>query len=188
MILPAWGVFRSLHWYHHVMIIITILVPLLWSVVITLWLPNRFVLQVALHLAAFMAFWLLAVLAVGLALKRDRFKAEQFVYQKVGAVLGQIRTLREQHGDLILRHGDSIEDLKRQIDDQDANFRSAFEQLGIVPRPRRIPLHGGGSFGPMESDVVVHKTVGSMWARLQQRLRRLGRWLNEMVWRKPDRH
>ena len=49
-----------------------------------------------------------------LVLKRDRFKAEQFVSQEVGAVSGQIRILRQEHEDLILRHGDSIEDLKRQ--------------------------------------------------------------------------
>ena len=188
MIFPAWGFFRSLHGYHHVMIIITILVPLLWSVVISLWLPNRFVLQVTLHLAGFLVFWLLAVLAVGLVLKRDRFKAEQFVSQEVGAVSGQIRILRQEHEDLILRHGDSIEDLKRQIDDQDANFRSAFEQMGIVPLPRRSPLRGGRSFGPMEPDVVVPKTVGSKWARLHQRLRRLGRWLKGKLLGKLDRH
>ena len=40
MILSGWRVLRSLAWYHHVMIVITILVPLGWSVVITLWAPE----------------------------------------------------------------------------------------------------------------------------------------------------
>ena len=40
MICTLWCLFKkNLAWYHHVMIGITVLVPLIWSVIITLWLP-----------------------------------------------------------------------------------------------------------------------------------------------------
>ena len=138
MILNVWRVFRILAWYHHVMISITVLVPLIWSVIITFWLPDGPIRQAIFHLFALLVFFVLAELSVAVALKRDRSTAERFVSQGIDVVSGEIRTLGEQHGDVIEQHGDLIGDLRRQIEAQDEVFRSAFERLGVV-------FQGGGS-------------------------------------------
>ena len=129
---------RSLNWYHHVMIIVTILVPLIWSVIITLWLPAGLVWQAILHLAALLGFFVLAELSVAVALKRDRSTAERFVSQEIGGVECAIGTLRQQHGDVIEQHGDLIGDLRRQIEAQD-------EVLGQRSKGWGWLFQGGGS-------------------------------------------
>ena len=86
MILNVWRVLRDRAGYHHGMIIITMLVPLVWSGIITLWLSNDLVWRVILHVAAWPAFLVLAELAVALAVRRDRSTAQQFVLKKVDAV------------------------------------------------------------------------------------------------------
>ena len=187
MILNVWRVFRNLAWYHHVMIIITVLVPLIWSGIITLWLPDGLVLKVILHLAALPAFFVLAELAVAVALRSDRSKAAQFVSQEVDVVSGEIRTLREQHGDVREQHGDVIGDLRRQIDDQDQVFRSAFEDLGVVLPGRRISVSAKPvAWNIMVSEATGAVTGGSKWARLRRLFQSFRLWLKETVWGKPD--
>ena len=120
--------------------ITTILVPLIWSAIITLWLPDYFVLKAILHLVAFLALSVLAELSVAFALKRDQSKAAQVVSQEVHVVSGEIRTLREQHEDVREQHRDLIGDLRREIEYQDAVFRSAFERLGVYLPGRRFSV------------------------------------------------
>ena len=72
MILNVWRVFRSLAWYHHAMIVVTVVMPLFWSEIITLWVPDRLVLKVIRYPVAILALFLLAELFVALALKKDR--------------------------------------------------------------------------------------------------------------------
>ena len=121
--------------------IVTILVPFLLSVVFPLWLPDCLVVRLFLYAAAALVLFVLAELAVAFALERDRSKAKRFVSQEVTVVWREVRTLREQHADLIEGHGDSIEDLRRQIDDLDAIIRSAFEELVVALPPREVVLH-----------------------------------------------
>ena len=187
MILKVRRLFKSLHWYHHVMIIVTILVPLILSVVLPLWLPDYLVVQVILYAAASLGLLVLAELAVGFALERDRSKAERFVSQEVNVVSGEVRTLREQHGELIERHGYSIGDLRRQIDDQDEVFRSAFEELRVVLPGRRVSLRAKPiDFSVMVSAATVNVRGGSKWARFLRLFPRFWRWLKETVWGTPD--
>ena len=183
MILKVCRRFGNLRWYHHVMIIVTILVPLIFSVVLPLWLPDCLVGQVILYAAALLGLLVLAELAVAVALERDRSKAERFVSQEVKVVWGEVRTLREQHEELIERHGYSIEDLRRQIDDQDEVFRSALEGLGVVLPPKRVVLHAQtiGSNVTMSAP-TGRPTGGSKWGRLLRLFQRYGRWLKETVW------
>ena len=187
MILKVWRLFKSLEWYHHVMIIVTILVPLILSVVLPLWLPYGLVVQVILYGVASLGLLLLAELAVAVALEWDRSKAERFVSHEVNVVSGEVRTLRERHEDLIERHGYSIEDLRRQIDDQDEVFRSALEGLGVALPPREVVLHAQtiGSNVTMPAP-TVRPTGGSKWGRLVRLFQRYGRLLKETVWGKPD--
>ena len=188
--LRAYRLFRSLAWYHHVMVVITIFVPLAWSVVITVWLPGRVSLQVVLHFAAFLAFFVLAELAVALALTRDKSTAEQFVSHEVSVVSGEVRTLREKHEDLFGQHEDLIEKLQQQIDYHDEVIRSAFDELGVYPPGRRISV----SPDPVSWEIAVSApsvtlTLGrSKRARLLRLLRRCRRWLKETIWGKPDDH
>ena len=194
MILGVYRCFRralrlldNLHWYHHVMVFITILVPLVWSLIITVRLTDWVSLRGGLHLVAFVVFLVVAELAVAFALTRDKFNAEGFVSHEVGVVSGEVRTLRERHEDLIERHGYSIEDLRRQIDDQDEVFRSALEGLGVALPPREVVLHAQtiGSNVTMPAP-TVRPTGGSKWGRLVRLFQRYGRLLKETVWGKPD--
>ena len=191
MILNVWRVFRILRilaWHHHVMIGITVLVPLIWSVIITLWLPDGLVRQAILHLAALLGFFVLAELSVAVALKRDRSTAERFVSQEIDVVSGAIRTLREQHGDVIEQHGNLIGDLRRQIEAQDEVFRSAFERLEVALPGRRFSVSAGPvgwNFRVPEVTVPVNKG-GSKWVRFRRLFQRFGHWLKETVWGKPD--
>ena len=184
MILKVWRLFKILEWYHHVMIIVTILVPLILSVVLPLWLPDGLVVQVILYGVASLGLLLLAELAVAVALERDRSKAERFVSHEVNVVSGEVRTLRERHEDLIERHGYSIEDLRRQIDDQDEVFRSALEGLGVVLPGRRFSVNAGSiswRFDLPEASGTLTKG-GSKWMRLRRLLQRFGQWLYQTVW------
>ena len=183
MILKGWRYFISLRWYHHVMIIVTILVPLILSFVFPLWLLDCLVVRVILHVVALMVLFVLVELAMAVVLERDRSKAERFVSQEVKVVSGEVRTLREQHEESIERHGYSIEDLRRQIDDQDEVFRSALEGLGVVLPPKRVVLHTQtiGSNVTMSAP-TGRPTGGSKWGRLLRLFQRFGRWLKETVW------
>ena len=188
MILNVWRVFRILAWYHQVMISITVLVPLIWSVIITLWLPDGPIRQAILHLFALLVFFVLAELSVAVALKRDRSTAERFVSQGIDVVSGEIRTLGEQHGDVIQQHGDLIGDLRRQIEAQDEVFRSAFESLGVALPGRRFSVSAGPvgwNFRLPEVTVTVSRG-GSKWVRFRRLFQRFGHWLKETVWGNPD--
>ena len=77
----AYRLLANLHWYHHVMVLITILVPLIWSLIITVRLTDWVSLRGGLHLVPFVVFLLAAELAVALVLTRDKSKAEQSVSQ-----------------------------------------------------------------------------------------------------------
>ena len=188
MILNFWRVFRFLAWYHHVMIGITVLVPLIWSVIVTLWLPDGLILQAILHLFAVLGFFVLAELSVAVALKRDRSTTERFVSQEIGVVSGEIRTLREQHGDVIEQHEDLIGGLLRQIEAQDEVFRSAFKKLGVTVPGRRFSVSAGPvSWNIRISEPTVTVTKGgSKWVRFLRLFQRFGHWLKETVWGNRD--
>ena len=190
MILNVRRLIRSLNWYHHVMIIVTILVPLILSVVFPLLLPDWLVVQFLLYAAASLALLVAAELSVAVALEKDRSNAQQFVSEEVNVVSGEVRTLREQQGDLIERHGYSIEDLRRQVDNQDELFRSAFEGLGVdLPGPRFAVSAEPIGWGFRVPEVTVTVTRGgSKWVRLRRLFQRFGHWLKETVWGKPDHH
>ena len=191
MILNVWRVLRILRilaWYHHVMIGITVLVPLIWSVVITLWLPDGLARQAILHLAALLGFFVLAELSVAVALKKDRSTAARFVSREIAVVKGAICTLREQHGVAIEQQGDLIGDLRRQIEAQDEVFRSAFERLGLALPGRRFSVSAGPiSWGFRLSEPTVTVTRGgSKWVRFRRLFQPFGHWLKETVGGKPD--
>ena len=150
MICTLWCLFKkNLAWYHHVMIGITVLVPLIWSVIITLWLPDGLALRVMVHVGALVGFFLLAELSVAFALKRDRSTAERFVSGEIAVVSGAVRTLRAQHAVAIEQQADLIGALRRQIEAQDEVFKSAFESLGRL-------FQGGGS------QVVLGQLTGGL--------------------------
>ena len=191
MILGVYRCFRralrlldNLHWYHHVMVFITILVPLVWSLIITVRLTDWVSLRGGLHLVPFVVFLLAAELAVALVLTRDKSKAEQSVSHEVGVVSGEVRTLREQHEDLLGQHEDLIEKLREQIDYHDELIRSAFEELGVDLPGRRISVSAGPvSWGVSVSVPSVTLTLGrSKRARLRRLLRCSLRWLKDMIW------
>ena len=186
MILETMRALRSFSRYHHIMIIITISVPLAWSAIAPLLFPGCPFLQIVSHVVAFFVLLILAELAVAVALRRDRLKTERFVSQEVEVVAGEINSLREQHEHRLYRHEGSIDDLQRQVDDQYAIFREAFEELGVDPQGRRIPIRATftGAGGTMSAKVSVVRV--SKWARFRLRLRLFGRWLKETVWGKPD--
>ena len=187
MILAGRRLFRSLQWYHHVMIIVTILVPLILSVVIPLLLPDCLVVQVIVYAVAPLVLLVLAELAVAIALDRDRSKAERFISQEVNVVSGLVSRLRDQHGELIERHGYSIEDLRRQIDDQDEVFRSAFEGLGVALPATKVLIRASTTLARATmSAPTVSTTGGSKWGRFLRLFQRFGRWLKETVWGIPD--
>ena len=184
MIRKASWLVGSLNWYHHAMIIVTILVPLILSVVLPLWLPDCLVVQVILYVAASLALFVTAELSVAFALGKDKSNAQQFVHGEVNVVAGELSTLRAQQGDLIERHGHSIEDLRRQIEAQDEVFRSAFEGLEVDLPGRSFSVSAGPvvwGFEIPEATVTVTRG-GSRWVRLNRLFRRFGHWLKETVW------
>ena len=193
MILGVYRCFRralrlldNLHWYHHVMVFITILVPLTWSLIITVRLTDWVSLRGGLHLVAFVVFLVVAEMAVAFALTRDKLNAEGFVSHEVGVVSGEVRTLREQHDDLLGQHEDLIEKLRQQVDYHDELIRSAFQELGVDRPGRRISVSAGSvSWGMSVSVPSVTLTLGrSKRARLRRLLRRCRRWLKDMIWGK----
>ena len=187
MILSFWRIFRSLAWHHHAMIFITILLPFLWAWFSTHWIPEHFGPTPIHHGAALLVFWLFASVSVALVLRRDRSKAERFVSREVETVWDEVRAVRVQHDNLLAQHGDLIEDLSRQIREQDEIFRSGFERLGHVVSGRSISVSPRPvSFHFTVPNAVGNVTGGTKWRRLLRFLRRSGCRLRQTVWGKPD--
>ena len=105
---------------------------------------------------------------------------------EVGVVSGEVRTLREQHDDLLGQHEDLIEKLRQQVDYHDELIRSAFQELGVDRPGRRISVSAGSvSWGMSVSVPSVTLTLGRRKrARLRRLLRRCRRWLKDMIWGK----
>ena len=185
VICSLWCFFKkNLKWYHHVMIIITLLVPLLWSVLVTFWLPGGLVVRVMVY----SGFFVLAELSVAFALKRDRSTAERFVSREIAVVSGAIRTLREQHAVAIEQQADLIGALRRQVEAQDEVYKSALESLGAPLPGRRFSVNAGSvnwGFSLPEPTVTLTRG-GNKWVRFGRRLKRFGPWLSKTVWQKPD--
>ena len=99
MILSFLRRFRSLPAHHRITIFITILLPVLWPPIVA-YVAQDLVLQVVLHVAVFLVWTVIALVAVTSTLSKDRSEAEQLVAQPVGALTGRIRKLEEEHEDL----------------------------------------------------------------------------------------
>ena len=188
MILIVRRVLSNLAWYHHVMIIITVLVPLIWSGIVTLWLPNGLICRIILHLAAWPVFFVLAELAVALAVGRDKSEAQQLVSEKVDAVSGEVGTLRSEHEDARDQYRDLISGLRRQMEAQDEVFRTGFQRLGVVLPGRRFSVNAGAASWQFDvpEPLVTLTTGGSKWVLFRQLLQRFWQRLKDTVWGKAD--
>ena len=183
MICSLWCFFKNnLAWYHHVMIGITVLVPLLWSVIVTLWLPG--VLMVQGH----GPFGILRVGGDvrGFCAEKDRSTAERFVSREIAVVSGAICTLREQHAVAIEQQVDLMGALRRQVEAQDEVFKSALESLGATLLGRRFSVNAGSAnwgFSLPEPTVTLTRG-GNKCVRFGRFLKRFGPWLKETVFRR----
>ena len=171
MILSALRLFRSLSSYHYRTIILTVLLPAIWSPTIAYFGPDSLVLQFVLYMAAFLVWSVLAVLAVASMLKGDRSEAEQLLAQQVEALSGRIDKLEEEHGDLRV-------DLRQEVDNLEKAVRSTLEGLGVVLPPRPIsvrpkPVRLSFNVSAPNVTVVRGSKVGRLRLWLQQATRRL---------------
>ena len=171
--------FRSLPVHHRITVFITILLPVIWPPVIA-YIARDLVLQVVLHVAVFLVWSVIAVVALASTLRKDRSDAEQLVAQHAKALSGRIGKLEEEQGDLRV-------DLRQEVDNLEEAVRSTFEQLGVVLPPRRISIRAKG-FHVSLSVSVANVTVvgGSKVARIRKWFRRSMRLLWEVVYGKPE--
>lgn len=188
MVLKVIGLVRhlkgELNWYHHVMIVVTILVPLVLSFVLPFFLPGDLVCRIIGYVVVSLVLLAAAELSVAVALSRDKSRAQRFVHEEVTVVAGELSTLRDEQGELIERNRYSIEDLRSWVKDQDERFRSAFQGLGVDVPGRRISVDAGGVSWKFEisEPSVTYTEGGSKWVRLRRFFRRLGHWLKIKVW------
>ena len=178
MILSILRRFRSLPVHHRIPIFVTILLPVIWPLIIA-YLARDLFLQLALHVAVFLVWSVIAVVAVSSALKKDRSEAEELLDQHVAEILGRIGKLEEEHGELRA-------DLRQDVDSLEEAVRSGFEQLGVALPPRRISVRAKGiHFGLNTSVANVTVTGGSKIARFRQWIRRSARRVWEVVYGVP---
>ena len=179
MILNILRRFRSLPVHHRIPIFVTILLPAIWPLIIA-YLACDPVLQVVLHVAVFLVWSVIAVVAVSSALKKDRTEAEDLLEEHVAALSGRIGKLEEEHGEL-------REDLRREVDSLEEAVRSGFEQLGVALPPRPISVRAKGIHFDVSTSVAsVTVTGGSRVARFRQWTRRWARKIWEAVYGVPD--
>ena len=179
MILSILRRFRSLPVHHRITIFITILLPVIWPLFIA-YIARDLVLQVVLHVAVFLVWSVIAVVALASTLKKDRSEAEQLVAQQVEALSGRIGKLEEEHGDLRV-------ELRQEVDNLEEAVRSTFEQLGVVLPPRRISIRAKAFHISLNTSAANLTVVGgSKVARLRKWFRRSMHRLWEVVYGKPE--
>ena len=127
---------------------------------------------------------------MGLALRRDKAKAENFVSEEIEALSGEVRVLEEQHGALIASQERVMEGLRTRINDHDEDIRSirsALERLGETLPPRNVSVSFSAKSGGVQVSIAaVAEPVGGRRTRVLRLFRRCARWLKEKVWGKPD--
>ena len=179
MILSALRLLRSLSGYHYRTIILTVLLPTLFSLAIS-YFELDLVLKIVLIVIVFPVWSVIAVLAVARMLKRDRSEAERQVSQKVEALSVQIPRLREEQEE-------SRVALHQEVDNLEKTVRSTFEKLGIVLPRRPISVNAGTvriRFDVPEPKVTLVR--GSRVARLRLRLLRAMSRLWEVVYGRQE--
>ena len=119
MILSILRYFRGLPVHHRWTIFITILLPVIWPLVIA-YIARDLVLQAVLHVAVFLVWSVIAVVALASTLKKDRSEAEQLVAQQGEALSDRISGLRGEHED-------SRADLWQQVADLEEALRSTLK-------------------------------------------------------------
>ena len=175
MILSILRYFRGLPVHHRWTIFITILLPVIWPLVIA-YIARDLVLQAVLHVAVFLVWSVIAVVALASTLKKDRSEAEQLVAQQGEALSDRISGLRGEHED-------SRADLWQQVADLEEALRSTLkEELGVVLRPPRVSLRAKVVAGSPRVSATLTVVGGSKLARLRQRLRRATRWFWKVVY------
>ena len=167
MFLSALRLFRSLSGYHYRMIIITILLPVIGPPAIANFGPDLLVLQVVFYVSGFFGWTVCAVLAVASMLRTDKSGSSQIVAEKFEAFSGQILRLSEEGTESRVDDRQQLRNLLQEF------VRSRFEQLGVLPPPRRIKIRPQ-PFASEGSTLSAKLTVvrGSKMARMTG----VGRW------------
>ena len=166
---------KILSTYDYTTILITILLPTLFSLAIS-YFELVLVLKIFLTVAVFPVWSVIAVLAVASMLTHDRSKAEQQITHQIGALPGRISKQEEELQDLRV-------DLRQEVDNLEEAVRSTFEGLEVVLPPRPISVRPNAirfSFNVPAANVTVVR--GSKVARLRLWLRRAMRRFWEVVY------
>ena len=179
MILSALRLLRSLSGYHYRTIILTVLLPTLFSLAIS-YFELDLVLKIVLIVIVFPVWSVIAVLAVASMLKKDRSEAEEQVAHLVRTLSSKVRTLEEGHEDL-------REDLWQQVNGLEELVRSTLsEELGVVLPRRPIPLRVRAIAGSPKASFSLTVDGGSRLARLRWRFLRTMRQLWEVVYGRQE--
>ena len=182
MVLTALRLFRSLSLYQYRTIILTVLLPAIGSSIIVDSAPDLFLPQPALHMATFLVWSALAVLAVASMLKRDRSDAGQLVDQRLEALSAQIKRLREEH------QGSSL-DLRQQVSDLEEVVRSTLsEEMGVLLPARSVSIRATMTAVTPTLSASLTVVSGSKLDRLRQRVRRALRQSWDALYGKPEDH
>ena len=177
MILSAMSLFRSLSLYHYRVILITILLPVIWSSPLAYFGTEHLIRQIIFHVAAFLVWAWFAVLAVGSMLRSDKSEAEQRVDHKIEALSGQTRRLTEELAELRA-------EFRHQAGDLEIVRSTLSEKLGVVFPPRPISMHA--TSGSPRASLNLTVVGGSKVARLRRWFRGAMRRLWEVVYGKPE--
>ena len=166
--------------YHYRMIIVTILVPVILTVVVTYLPIDCLVVHVIIAVVVFLVWALFAVIVVALMVKRDMAEASQLVSQRTGPLAEQVRMLKEEHGDLIA-------DLRLQVEDLETRSRLTLEKLGAELPPKSVSVRLRAVAGVPTASATVRVSGGSKWARLRRWFRYAMRRVKEVVYGKRER-
>ena len=121
---------------------------------------------------------LVALLLMGSMVRAQQADVDWRIAEKVDEVLDQLRGLETKSEESAA----IITGLQDQIDELDRVMRTAFEEIGVSPPPRRVLLRANAIMGVGSISAAVLVVGGSRMVRLRRWIQRQARRIWIRVW------
>ena len=167
--------FSNLSRRHYLVVVVTIVVPVLFPTVMGYFEIERLWFRVTIDVIVILVWAMFVVVVVSRLVERDAGEVHRLVADRVGPVAGQLERLREEHGN-------SMADMRLQVEDLERRAQSALRDLGVDLGPRVVNLRGTATAGAAVTSARLSVSGGSRWARIRGWVRRARRRAWEIIW------
>ena len=167
--------FSNLSRRHYLVIVVTIVVPVVFPTAMGYFPIECPWVQVAIDVGVILIWSVFVVVVVSRLVERDAGEVNRLVADRVGPVVGQLERLREEHGN-------SMADIRLQVEGLERRTQSALQDLGVDLGPRVVNLRATAALGAPVASARLRVLGGSRWARIRGWVRRARRRAWEIVW------